>query len=140
LLVISIRFVKMHFYTTTQTVISISVHSLSGNGPSLIISHLQRWSLSLNKPKIHHSVHKISPFYPITSKLGLFDTVKISLLKTLFTIPFLFRHSFLLGSPTRMLQTFLTSIMLVSCIAYLCNLRVQSKQGSPIHFASNINF
>jgi len=39
-----------------------------------------------------------------------------------------------------MLRTFLIAVMLVSGIAYLCNLRAQSKQGTRKHFASNINF
>ena len=134
------RIVKMHFYTTMQAVISISLHCLSGNGPSLIMSHLERWSLSLNKPKIYHSFHKISQIHPITSKLGLLDTFKISLLKIRLIIPFLFRLSSLLRSPIRMLRTFLISIMLDSCIAYLCNLRARSKQGTRKHFASSINF
>ena len=130
----------MHCYTTMETVISTSVHCPSSKGTSLIISRLQRWSLSLNKPKIHHSIHKISLINPITSKLGLLDTFKISLLKIKFIIPFLFRLSSVLRSPIRMLRTLLTSIMLVSCITYLCNLRAQSKQGTRKHSASNINF
>jgi len=125
----------MKFYTTMQAVISISVHCLSGNGPSLNMSHLQRCSLSLNKPKIHHSFHKISLI-----KLGLLDTFKISLLKIRLIIPFLFRLSSLLRSPIRMLRTFLNSITLDSYITYLCNLRAQSKQGTRKHFASNISF
>ena len=103
----------MHFYTTMQTLISINVHCLSGKGPTLIISHLQRWSLSLNKPKIHHSVHKLSLIYP----LGLLDNFKTSLLKIRFIIPFLIGLCSVLRFPIGILRAFLISIMLVSCIA-----------------------
>jgi hypothetical protein len=112
----------MYFHMTMQIVTSISLHSFSGKEHSLIISHLQRWSLSLNEPEIHHSVHKISLIYLITNKLGLLDTFQISLHKIRLIIPFLFRLSSLLRLPTRMLRTFLISITLVSCIANLRNL------------------
>ena len=130
----------MHCYTTMQTVIPTSVHCLSGKGRSLIISHLQRWSLSLYKPKIHNSFHKMSQFFPITNKLGLLDTIKIFLFNKRFIIPFWFRLSSLLRNSTRMLRTILTSTMLVSCFAYLCNLHVQNKQRTHKNFASNINY